>query len=208
MTEGSHLPKLPTWKSHKIVEAAKIVRTMKVPPMSGEQPDSEYLELILETPEGVLHLVKVRPDFGNNRKDGPNASEPLVGGYYVRYADGYESWSPAKAFEEGYTQVLEHLGVTYRSYASEDVLRERVNQRMKWAQGHDDLFTRFELVAMAQAYLTGDAVAYWPTSLTDIGVPLNQQPYRKRLVKAAALLLAEIERVDRLTKRKLRKEGV
>lgn len=28
-------------------------------------------------------------------------------GYYVQYADGYESWSPTKAFEEGYTPVGE-----------------------------------------------------------------------------------------------------
>ena len=28
-----------------------------------------------------------------------------AGGYYVRYPDGYESWSPAEAFEEGYTLV-------------------------------------------------------------------------------------------------------
>ena len=27
------------------------------------------------------------------------------GGYYVRYPDGYESWSPAEAFEDGYTLV-------------------------------------------------------------------------------------------------------
>lgn len=26
-------------------------------------------------------------------------------GYYVVYTDGYVSWSPAKAFEEGYTKV-------------------------------------------------------------------------------------------------------
>ena len=26
-------------------------------------------------------------------------------GYYVRYEDGYESWSPSKAFEEGYTLI-------------------------------------------------------------------------------------------------------
>ena len=26
-------------------------------------------------------------------------------GYYVVYKDGYKSYSPAKAFEEGYTQV-------------------------------------------------------------------------------------------------------
>lgn len=30
---------------------------------------------------------------------------PVVGDYYVRYDDGYESWSPKKAFEEGYTLV-------------------------------------------------------------------------------------------------------
>jgi hypothetical protein len=30
---------------------------------------------------------------------------PDAGGYYVRYADGYESFSPAQAFEEGYTRI-------------------------------------------------------------------------------------------------------
>ncbi len=26
-------------------------------------------------------------------------------GYYVRYKDGYESWSPKAAFEEGYSKI-------------------------------------------------------------------------------------------------------
>ena len=30
---------------------------------------------------------------------------PKVGGYYVVYADGYKSWSPAEAFEAGYTLI-------------------------------------------------------------------------------------------------------
>jgi hypothetical protein len=30
---------------------------------------------------------------------------PAVGGYYVVYKDGYRSYSPAKAFEEGYTRI-------------------------------------------------------------------------------------------------------
>lgn len=30
---------------------------------------------------------------------------PHVGGYYVVYADGYKSFSPADAFEEGYTLI-------------------------------------------------------------------------------------------------------
>ena len=31
--------------------------------------------------------------------------QPQVGGYWVRYEDGYESWSPAEPFEAGYTLI-------------------------------------------------------------------------------------------------------
>ena len=31
--------------------------------------------------------------------------KPVVGGYFVMYEDGYQSFSPAKAFEEGYTRL-------------------------------------------------------------------------------------------------------
>lgn len=31
--------------------------------------------------------------------------KPFARGYFVQYADGYESFSPQKAFEEGYTRV-------------------------------------------------------------------------------------------------------
>lgn len=30
---------------------------------------------------------------------------PYVGGYFVQYADGYKSFSPALAFEDGYTLI-------------------------------------------------------------------------------------------------------
>lgn len=30
---------------------------------------------------------------------------PQVGGYYVVYQDGYKSYSPAQAFESGYTRI-------------------------------------------------------------------------------------------------------
>ena len=36
--------------------------------------------------------------------------KPQVGGYYVVYEDGYESYSPAGAFEAGYTLVVEPSG--------------------------------------------------------------------------------------------------
>lgn len=31
--------------------------------------------------------------------------KPTVGGYWVLYADGYQSFSPAQAFEEGYSRI-------------------------------------------------------------------------------------------------------
>jgi hypothetical protein len=33
--------------------------------------------------------------------------QPQVGGYWVLYADGYQSFSPASAFEQGYTLIAE-----------------------------------------------------------------------------------------------------
>jgi hypothetical protein len=34
-----------------------------------------------------------------------NPNDPLTSGYFVRYEDGYESWSPAEAFEKGYAFI-------------------------------------------------------------------------------------------------------
>ena len=31
--------------------------------------------------------------------------QPQPGGYFVRYEDGYESYSPAEAFESGYREL-------------------------------------------------------------------------------------------------------
>jgi hypothetical protein len=49
---------------------------------------------------------------------------PQVGGYYVRYPDGYESWSPAKAFEEGYTEAPFALQLDVSKLTEEE--RERI----------------------------------------------------------------------------------
>jgi hypothetical protein len=31
--------------------------------------------------------------------------DPKIGGYYVIYRDGYQSWSPGAEFEDGYTRI-------------------------------------------------------------------------------------------------------
>ena len=82
-----NMPQLPQYQSHKKVRAAKITA------IKGDGHDDPVL--VLEGVEG-----SVIPDasfFGKH--------EPEVGGYYVVYEDGYQSYSPAEAFENGYTLV-------------------------------------------------------------------------------------------------------
>lgn len=80
--------KLPAYKSHKIVHAAKIT--------SIGELDGELADLVLELPDGSAVTHSVSNDYMTKH-------DPLVGGYLVIYEDGYESWSPAPQFEAGYT---------------------------------------------------------------------------------------------------------
>jgi hypothetical protein len=52
------------------------------------------VEVIWELDNGQMVMVTSELQI----RGGPN---PL-GGYYVLYEDGFESWSPAKVFEAGY----------------------------------------------------------------------------------------------------------
>lgn len=94
-TSPENMPKLPRYRCHKIVRAAKITRvsygnggtllTVAVPRPGGRQ---ESAELAVSTEWSQKH-------------------NPDVGGYVVVYADGYTSFSPAEAFEAGYTLLEE-----------------------------------------------------------------------------------------------------
>lgn len=86
---------LPRYSSHKIVRAAKI---------SSIGPDTNGTHnLNLRLPNGDIQSYGVSPDYVKKH-------EPKVGGYLVVYEDGYESWSPADAFEQGYTLSPETEG--------------------------------------------------------------------------------------------------
>lgn len=83
---------LPRWKCHKEVAAAKIVR------IHGPHVDGSR-ELVL-TFDGGSEAVSQYVDAAWFHKHKP---EP--GGYFVEYADGYQSYSPSGAFEDGYTRL-------------------------------------------------------------------------------------------------------
>lgn len=82
---------LPRYKCHKEVSAAKIV-DIKL----SNQPSSGVAALIVQPLS--CSPIYVSQDYMAKHK-------PKVGGYYVRYDDGYESFSPADVFEQGYTII-------------------------------------------------------------------------------------------------------
>lgn len=87
---------LPEYECHKKVWALKIA---KIEPVRADDPNAENDGSAWITPveEGYAPFIV---DYAYMSKH-----KPQVGGYYVVYADGYKSWSPAAAFEEEYTRV-------------------------------------------------------------------------------------------------------
>jgi hypothetical protein len=86
---------MPKYKSHKEVWALKIkgINQISGSATDGSQADAEI------TPEEEGYAPFTVPGSYMEKHD------PKVGGYYVVYKGGYKSFSPADAFEGGYTSI-------------------------------------------------------------------------------------------------------
>jgi len=87
------IAEMPRYKCHKEVNAFKICSVF---------PYDE---------DGLTELVFEEIDIDGSpfnifmNKEWIKKHSPEVGGYYVVYKGNYKSYSPAKAFEEGYTKL-------------------------------------------------------------------------------------------------------
>jgi hypothetical protein len=77
---------MPKYQSHKQVHALKLKGIIRLDDGSGWKLEADGTYVIVHNEYVMRH-------------------QPQVGGYYVVYEDGYESWSPAKVFEAGYTRI-------------------------------------------------------------------------------------------------------
>jgi hypothetical protein len=82
-----------------------------------------------------------------------------------------------------------------------DVLTERTRQHHAFGDSHDDMATRGQIAAAATCYAATGYVdvpeGVLPTEWPWEAACWKPRDRRRNLVKAAALLLAEIERIDR-----------
>ena len=89
---------MPKYKCHKEVWALKIKSIVfDIELANAENRETDGSATITPIEEGYAPF-KVNHDYVRKHK-------PVVGGYYVVYADGYKSFSPAEAFEDGYTKI-------------------------------------------------------------------------------------------------------
>lgn len=96
---GETVVEMPKYRSHKTVWA------LKISDLTPPAQDSDG-SCVLHFEEEGYGARRVSADFV--RRHLPELGTrpdlaPYIGGYFVVYQDGYESFSPAQAFEEGYT---------------------------------------------------------------------------------------------------------
>ena len=90
---------MPRYKCHKEVHALKI-KSIALDSTAALEEGRETDGSAMIVPFDLGYApFKVSYDYMRQRR-------PQVGGYYVVYEDGYASYSPAQAFENGYTRLV------------------------------------------------------------------------------------------------------
>ena len=90
---------MPKYQCHKQVWALKIkeIAHKPNPDATGNSAADSYGAVITPADEGY-EPFDVSAEFVSKHN-------PQAGGYYVVYDDGYKSYSPAAAFESGYSLI-------------------------------------------------------------------------------------------------------
>jgi len=88
------MKEIPRYKCHKVVQALKITLVT---------PTGCNAHFIVPQEEG-FEPIEVSSEWVRQHN-------PKPGGYYVVYEDGYTSYSPAQAFERGYTLITGETAV-------------------------------------------------------------------------------------------------
>lgn len=121
---------MPKYKCHKEVWAFKIKQIVPTV-MIHEDGAKEKGKIIIFPEEEGYQPFEVSKEFMEKHK-------PQVGGYYVKYKDGYESYSPADAFEEGYLKIEEEKSESNKGYVSGSLLVPLKNLQ-NWIDSLDSL---------------------------------------------------------------------
>lgn len=108
------------YKCHKVVGAAFITGII----MPADARDIARGQMILETSVEGFEQIPVDAEYMAKHK-------PEIGGWFVVYEDGYQSFSPAAAFLSGYTSVTEPANTAEDAVAqaTKQMLLDTINEQ-------------------------------------------------------------------------------
>lgn len=163
--------------------------------INGESPKAEFIASA--DPNTMLALIAEVQEYRNAKPIAWINEDELPKSY------PYDAMFPLSKVDivrlfPVYGPQSTELVVDFISSALSDVAAER--QRQQSIKGYsveqDDTYIGGELAAAAISYIEPlEAENYWPADWHDDS--FKPSDYRRNLVKATALLLAEIERIDR-----------
>lgn len=117
---------LPRWKCHKEVEGFQIDRIV------GNSLISADAQVFVIASDEYMERCK-----------------PFAGGYFVRYSNGHESFSPAEPFESGYSQKRRVLHIR---------LPEEMSPSIEDMQAIMDMFTAATEDPVGSVIVTGHGI--------------------------------------------------
>lgn len=169
------------------------------------KPSPEFLRLLESDLRGYLKRndAAILERFDQEAKGSGLSDNPLLSplpGMRITLFSGDSAWF-VKDFMRTVSDEITRRPPPPESAAARDVLAERERQKSGegWTEAHDDAHSRGEMAAAAATYaintfIRGLSVSmYWPWDMKWF----KPKGTRRDLVRAGALILAEIERLDR-----------
>ncbi|EEN6254196.1 hypothetical protein FVH71_09840 [Salmonella enterica] len=156
------------------VDPHRVIKLFAVPPAPGVYDDVLNIIGLLENNEWAEHCTNT-------------VLGSLLESEITRLV-GMTQPAPGESVSQSLTDALR------------DVIAERQRQISvkSWTPEHDDTYIGYELAAAAISYIEpAEAENYWPADWHDDS--FRPSDYRRNLVKASALLVAELERLDRIS---------
>ena len=139
---------MKNYRCHKTVKAAKIISILPAGLINLEGGDAARM-----TPEWLTK------------------HNPVTGGYFVKYDDGYCSFSPAKAFEEGYVCIdsdiqdqIDKKGLNGPRIKPSDVV-DQIN-KIQWVQ--EGVLTICIIIMQNGFIVTGESACADPDNFDEM----------------------------------------
>lgn len=126
-TESVNPRRLPLYDCHKQVRALKIKKV--------EQNADNSVDLLFEHKDYAP--ITIAGDAAKKFTGDPDL------GYYVEYKDGYVSWSPTKAFENGYTPIV-RVKTTMRFSFADALSQLKDGSRIRRTGWNDKMFLELQ----------------------------------------------------------------